>query len=159
MAFNRRGDIFDDFDREFSEMSRMMDKMMQGMRTWDWDNLPAGQPVYYGVSVNVGPDGQPHVQEFGNVRSAQKGLLPDGVREPFVTAFKDEPKGQLRVTALDGSLVIRAEGEDRKYEKELPLDVPVNPDSAKARYTNGVLEITLDVAKPAKAKGKPIKVE
>jgi HSP20 family protein len=27
-----------------------------------------GKPIYYGYSVEIGPDGKPHVKEFGNVR-------------------------------------------------------------------------------------------
>lgn len=170
--FNRRGSIWDDFDREFAEMDRMMDRMMAQLRRTDWSHVPTGQPVYYGVSVDVGPDGVPRVQQFGNV-TAQTGVLESGVREPFVTSFLDDEKDQLRVTAempgvdkkrvkvevLDEQLILRAEGDDRKYEKTLRLGAPVDPDSAKARYNNGVLEVTLDLKKPAKPKGRDVKVE
>lgn len=170
--FDRRGNIWDDFDREFQEMDRMMDRMLAQLRRTDWSHVPTGQPVYYGVSVDVGPDGVPRVQQFGNV-TPQQGLLESGVREPFVTSFMDDENDQLRVTAempgvdkksikvevQDDALVLRAEGEDRKYEKMLRLTAPVDADSAKARYNNGVLEVTLDLKKPAKPKGRDVKVE
>jgi HSP20 family protein len=173
MVFNRRGSIFDDFDREFQEMNRMMDRMFSRMRTWDWEELPTDQPVYYGVSIDVGPDGVPRVQQFGNVRPDQRGMLESGVREPFVTSFLDEEKDQVRVTAempgvdkksvkveaLEDQLTVRAEGKDRKYEKTLRLATPVDPDSAKATYNNGVLEVTLGLKRPVKPKGKDVKVE
>jgi HSP20 family protein len=176
MAFNRRGNLFDDIDREFAEMSRMFDRMISGLRTWDWDKVPLNQPVYYGVSVDVGPDGIPRVQQFGNVRPGQQnvqGMLEEGVREPFVSSTLDEEHNQLRVTAempgidkkdvkvetTEEMLTLRAEGAERRYEKTLRLAIPVNPDSAKARYQNGVLEVTLDLKAPAKPKGHDVKVE
>lgn len=173
MVFNRRGSIFDEFDREFAQMSRMMDRMLENMRGWDWENLPANQPVYYGVSVDVGPDGVPRIQQFGNVHPGQAGALESGVREPFVSSFVDDEHDQLRVTAempgvdkksvkveaLDDALTIRAQGKDRAYEKTLRLATPVDPDSAKATYNNGVLEVTLALKKPTRPKGKDVKVE
>lgn len=169
----RRGNIWDDFDREFSEMNRMMDRMFAQMRGFDWSHVPPDRPIYYGVSVNVGPDGVPRVEQFGNVHP-QEGLLEEGAREPFVTSFLDEDKRQVRVTAempgvdkdrihvevRDNELTVGAEGNDRKYAKTLRLQVPVREDSARAHYNNGVLEITLDLAKREKpAKGRPVKVE
>lgn len=175
MAFTRRGSIFDEFEREFDEMGRMMDRMLQGMRGLDVSNIPLGKPIYYGVSVEVGPEGVPRVQQFGNVRPGARGqqLLEEGVREPFVTSFLDEEKSQVHVTAempgvdkpsvkvesTQDFLTIRAEAEDRRYEKRLRLGVPVNPDSAKARYHNGVLEVTLDLLKPIRPKGKEVPIE
>lgn len=173
MVFNRRSSLFDEFDREFDEMNRMVDRMFRDFRSFDWGRLPANQPVYYGVSVDVGPDGVPRVREFGNVKPGSHGLLEGGVREAFATAFLDEDKNQIRVTAempgvdkdriqveaLEDSLTIRGEGEDRRYEKTLRLRAPVSPDSAKAHFKNGVLEVTLDLARPVKPKGRKVPVE
>lgn len=173
MVFNRRGSIWDEFDREFAEMERMMDRMMQNMRQFDWSNMPANQPIYYGVSVDVGPDGVPRVQQFGNVRPGQQGALQSGVREPFVTTVLDEQAKKVRVTAempgidkrdislqvAEDALHIHAEGEDRRYEKTLRLQVPVDADSAKARYNNGILEVALDLKSPDKPKGKNVKID
>lgn len=173
MIFNRRGDIFDEFEREFEEMNRMMDRMFASMRGKDWSQVPPDHPLYYGVSVNVGPDGVPRVQEFGNVRSEGRDVLESGVREPFVTSFLDEEHDQVRITAempgvdkervkvqiAGDTLTLRAQGDDRTYEKTLRLGVPVKEDSAKARYNNGVLEVTVDLKAPVKPKGREVKVE
>lgn len=165
--------MFDDLDREFDEMNRMIDRMFTRMRAVDWDSMPVNQPIYYGVSVDVGPDGVPHVQQFGNVHPEGQGAIESGVREPYVTSFVDDERHKLRVTAempgieksdvkveaLDDRLMIRAEGKDRRYEKALPLRIPVDTESAKATYNNGVLEITLDLKKPERPKGRDIQVE
>lgn len=171
--FRRRGDIFEEIDREFAEMNRLMERTFARMRERDWSKVPYDHPLYYGVSVNVGPDGVPRVHEFGNVHPEAGGLIESGVREPYVTSFLDEKNHQIRVTAempgVDKSsvkaeisgedLILRAEGEDREYEKTVHLGVAVKGDSAKARYNNGVLEVTLDLEEPAKGKGRNIQVE
>ncbi len=173
MVFNRRGSLFNDFESEFSEMNRMMDRMFEGMRDWDWTKMPINQPVYYGVSVDVGPDGIPHVQQFGNVRPGATPTLESGVREPFVTSFLDEENNQFRITAempgidkkkvkveaLDDAITLSAEGDDRKYAKSIRLQAPVDPDSAKATYNNGVLEVRVNLRKPVTPKGRDVKVE
>lgn len=48
----------------------------------------------------------------------------------------------------------------RKYYKEVSFAEPVNPDTAKAQYRNGVLTITIEKKeKTKKEKGVKIKVE
>ncbi|MFQ6061833.1 MAG: Hsp20/alpha crystallin family protein, partial [Methanosarcinales archaeon] len=54
---------------------------------------------------------------------------------------------------------LKAESKDRKYYKEVRIPVAVDPDSAKAKYNNGVLEVTLKLKEAAKPKGKSIKIE
>ena len=45
------------------------------------------------------------------------------------------------------------------WERIIPLPVKIKSDKAKAKYENGVLEVTLPKAEEAKAKKKEIKVE
>ena len=46
----------------------------------------------------------------------------------------------------DDFLVVRVEKGDQKFYKEIPLHTKIMPDSARARYNNGVLEITVEKA-------------
>ena len=78
-----------------------------------------------------------------------------GVREPLtdvcegendVTITAEMPgieKDHIELETGDDFLVIKVEKGSRRYYKELPLNVKVAPGSARARYNNGVLEITL----------------
>jgi HSP20 family protein len=50
------------------------------------------------------------------------------------------------------------ESPTRKYYKEVQLPTGVDPDSSKASYNNGVLEIVLRKTKP-RPKGKEIKID
>lgn len=161
MPFNWTHDPFEEFEREFTEMSRMMDEMLQGLRGLDWAERPLGEPAYYGVSVNVGPDGVPHIERFGNVHPRGAPLGPGPVdphiREPFATSLLDEERGVIQVTAeLPGieessihvevhgdELILRAEGKDRVYEKTMELPARAEAKTLTKRYRNGVLEITV----------------
>jgi HSP20 family protein len=51
-----------DFDRLWNEMNTIMEQVRNN------PDLAKGKPIYYGYSVEVGPDGVPHVKEFGNVK-------------------------------------------------------------------------------------------
>ncbi|MBE0478755.1 Hsp20 family protein [Candidatus Aerophobetes bacterium] len=45
------------------------------------------------------------------------------------------------------------------WQRTIPLPLKVKADAAKAKYENGILEVTLPKAEEAKAKRKEIKVE
>ena len=48
---------------------------------------------------------------------------------------------------------------DKKYHAELPVDGELNADTAKATYTNGILELKIKIREPPKQKAKEIRVE
>jgi len=126
------------------------------------------EPLVYGFSMHVGSDGIPHVQHFGNVRPLEPG---ENARELFTSSMVDEKNSEFIITAempgirkedieikATGSGVeIRAESEGRKYRKSVNTPCPVVPDSAKAKYNNGVLEVTLKLEESTK--GKAVKIE
>ncbi len=150
----------DEFEKEFGEMNELINRMMQSI---------GKEPLIYGFSLQVGPDGVPHVEHFGNTRPMDIG---GNVREPFTSSIIDESKNELKITAempgiqkeniqinaTEDEVVIRAEGE-RNYYKNVKTICPVDPDSAKAKYNNGVLEVTLKLKEPMKQKGKTVKIE
>lgn len=128
-------------------------------------------PYYYGYEMTVGPDGKPHVKEWGNARPTNA-ISGSGVREPFVDETINEKeqilklvtempgieKSDIKVTVADNTVSISAEHGDRKYSTKVPLKYKVDENSAKAQYTNGVLELTLALAKE-EPKGKVVAVE
>lgn len=166
----RRGSIFDDMEWEIEQTMRDFDRFFRQARDWA-RTAPTGGPLVYGWTVNVGPDGVPHVEHFGNVPTQQ--ALEEGVREPFISTSVDEEKNlvhitaempgvdkrAIKVSATEDTVSLEAQGEQRKYARTIRLALPVVPDSAKARYNNGVLDLTLELAKPIKPKGREIRVE
>jgi HSP20 family protein len=160
-------DIFGNFDDEFEEMRRHMDALMEGFMSGRVDPNMA-QPIVYGFSMRVGPDGKPHIEEFGN-RPPQS-PEEEGAREPLTDIIEEKAnirvivelpgveKDDIQLHVEDRTLDISVDKEDRKFSKDLELPSAVDPDSAKASYKNGVLEVTLKKAAPKK-RGRPIKIE
>jgi HSP20 family protein len=69
-------------------------------------------------------------------------------------------KKDIKLHGTEDTLTISVDTPERKYYKELELPGKVDPKSAKTRYKNGVLEVTLKKTKEKKKpKGQPIKIE
>ncbi|MFQ5969265.1 MAG: archaeal heat shock protein Hsp20 [Nitrososphaerales archaeon] len=130
-------------------------------------------PFVYGYSVTIGPDGEPVIREFGNVKPSlapgSRFALKDE-REPLVDVMSsaDEikvivelpgvKKEDIKVSATENNVVIQADTSERKYRKETELPDEVDPASAKSTYKNGILEITFK-RKGKKPSGVSIEVE
>ncbi|MCE2506654.1 MAG: Hsp20/alpha crystallin family protein [Nitrosopumilaceae archaeon] len=128
-------------------------------------------PYYYGYVKTIGEDGIPHVTEWGNAKPT--GTLADSqVRDPYVDVSVNEKentlklvsempgieKSDIKLNVSDKLVLISAEHGERKYEKKVPLPSKVDETSAKAKYTNGILQLTLSLAKE-KPQGKLVPVE
>jgi HSP20 family protein len=168
-----RDRFFEQIDREFSDAEDMLNRMFKTAT----ESGTAGsqtQPYFYGYQITVGPEGKPHIREFGNVRPAQKGLTEQSaIREPLVDSSINEKENTLvitaempgitkedvKVTMEEGLVTIHAEKGTKKYHTELPVDNELDADSTKASYINGVLELKIQFKKPIKLKSKEIKVE
>jgi HSP20 family protein len=122
----------------------------------------------------VGPDGRPRVREFGNVRPSARGLIEQtGVREPLIDTKLEEKDDTLTITAempgvtkqdikvkvLEGHVSIHAEKGEKKYHTDIPVDVELDDKSAKATYSNGILELKIKLKAPPKPKETEVQVE
>ncbi|MBU4221058.1 MAG: Hsp20/alpha crystallin family protein [Euryarchaeota archaeon] len=153
--------FFDEFEREFEQMNELMNRMMTSL---------GKEPQVYGFSIQAGPEGLPHVERFGNVVPVGK---DSDVREPFTSSIINEKDNEVNITAempgigkedievnaTENDITIKAESSGRKYYKKLSTPAPVDPDSAKAKYNNGVLEVTLRLKEQPGKKGKKIDIE
>lgn len=156
-------EIFGSFDEEFEEMRRRMNSMFSRYAKEDFagDN----QPLIYGFSMRVGPDGKAQVQEFGNTNCNQ---IESGGREPLTDIVDEGEKikviielpgvelEDIDLNAENSILDISVDREDRKFSKKVQLPSTVSPDSAKATYKNGVLTVVME---KAPSKGTSIKIE
>jgi HSP20 family protein len=173
----RKSNILD-IDREFAEAANMLNRMFKTVREIGLssnEELVSNAPYYYGYQITVGPDGKPQIREFGNVRPSARGLIEhSGVREPLVDTALDEKENTLRITAempgvdkdhikvniADQYVSIHAEKEDKKYHADIPVAVELDDASAKATYSNGILELKIKLKQQAqRLKGKEIKVQ
>jgi HSP20 family protein len=170
-GFNNR--IFEEIDRDFSDAEDMLSRMFRTVRE-SGPAISQSFPYYYGYQITVGPDGKPRIREFGNARPSSKGMMQQStVREPLVDTSFDEKENTLTITAEmpgitkqdvkvsveEGLVTIHAEKGDKKYHTELPVADELDADTAKATYTNGILELKIKLKKPPKAKAKEVKVE
>ena len=154
----------------FQDVDQLINGMFRGASSFEGKNPNA---VYYGYQMTVGPDGKPHVREFGNVRPTNQGALELGSKEPFVETLMDEKENILKVVAempgvqkediklevTHNALNIKAQNGERKYDTEVPLSAAVDASSTKASYNNGILEVKLKVTSPPKPKGVSVKVD
>jgi HSP20 family protein len=164
----RRRGFFDDFmdddffggdpfrSRIFENMSRFM---RDAMADFDRINAEPGKSFVYGFNMHTGPDGKPIIEEFGNVPRQGIEHLP-GEREPLVDIIENAQgisviaelpgvgKEDINLSTDGKSLSIKVDASGRKYFKDLRMPSEVDPDSIKATYKNGILEVKL------KPKGK-----
>jgi len=170
--FRRRRSIFDLFDelmREFEEEIRSIEEEFERFIREGGGKVRG--PYYYGVRITVGPDGVPKIEEFGNLKRGKAGrpLLMEEV-EPLVDVLEYDnevivvaelpgaDKDKIKVRIKDNKLIIKAEN-GKKYYKEIELPTKVKPETAKASYKNGVLEVKILKEEEKKDEGLEIKVD
>ncbi len=171
----RRRDWEDEWDRFFDEFfgrfgfEDLFERMMRDIEDM-FRRAESGEikPIVRGFSIRIGPDGKPEIREFGTKPTIREAGIEE--RKPLVDVIETDTEVQviaempgvnkedIELNATETSLEIRAEGENRKYYETVELPAEVEPDSAKARYNNGVLEVILKKKTPKKG-GKRIKIE
>ena len=127
-------------------------------------NMEFGKPYFYGYTMQIGPDGKPVVQEFGNIentRQIQKADSLQEYREPFVDVIDDKEgnkiriiaelpgikKANIKITENQGTVQIKAENGDRKYNTDVPTGRKLDSLKSKATFTNGMLELEIPIQK------------
>ncbi|MFQ5819378.1 MAG: archaeal heat shock protein Hsp20 [Candidatus Heimdallarchaeota archaeon] len=126
----------------------------------DDKSLEIRGPFVYGFNYTLGSDGQPQFEEFGNVRPSPRGAIARESREPLVDimAGPDERKiiaelpgarkEDIKLKTTDRMMLITAGKGEYKYQKKIAVPCEVQPETAKPRYNNGVLEVILKVRHP-----------
>ncbi len=145
--------MFKNFDRRFKEM---LSEAGENVRT-------------YGYTMYQGPDGVPHVREFGNA-VGEYTPLPAGTREPFTDVTREGDKVHVTVElpgvrkedidleVTDSTLSVSVDTESKKFAKSIALPCDVKSDTAKAEYNNGILEVVME-SKKSSPKGKKVKID
>jgi HSP20 family protein len=141
-------DIFDELDRSFEEMERGVEEAVRN--TLSSGRKALSKPFVTGLTMGIGPDGKPSIQFFGN-----EPFSGNGYRSPIREQFVDEKANTLRliielpgvekedieVGSTGDRVSIKAERDSRKYKSEFNLRREVDPESGKAEYKNGILDI------------------
>ena len=159
-------DVWTDFGRlfesDFASMNKRLNRMFE-----DLTNTPGVKT--YGYTMYQGPDGIPHVQEFGNttkdgglIASTPFGMIAEPLTDVVidnnvVRATAEIPGVKKEDIVLDGtpsSLTISVNTDRRRFSKTLALPCDVDIGSAKATYNNGILEVTPNPIRPMEHKTK-----
>lgn len=167
-----------DIEREFADIEKNMPKdLVREYKSPEGGTVREVGPMVYGYTMTIGRDGRPKVREFGNVKRPSgvgfRGLRPEiaGEMEPMIDVVStdkevkvtvDMPgisKENIRIDAYGSIVEVRSEDPHLKYHKTIDLPEEADIETAKSKYNNGVLEITIEKKKKTKPKGKEIKIE
>ena len=166
-------DIFDDFGFDFDRWNEHMMKTFDRMFR-DPEARTYG-PYVYGFTYKVGPDGKPQFEEFGNApyRNAlgNSQTVAKDVREPLTDINVDDKnvyityelpgisKEDIELNVSENNVTIRVENGPRKYYKSLDFDYRLVPGKSIAKFTNGVLDLTVEKEKKSGVSGKRVNIE
>ncbi|MHA1410409.1 MAG: Hsp20/alpha crystallin family protein [Candidatus Odinarchaeia archaeon] len=162
---------FEEFRRIREKMFNEFRKMFEDKFFEDYQLTQVGEPLVYGYSVYVGPDGVPIVREYGNFRPEQfRRQNGEKKFEPYIDRFIDKEKQKVVVTAeipgvnkedlvvkvYDDKLYIKSKTKGREFEKTISLGTTVDPKSVKSVYKNGILEVTAKISEDDKGVSVPV---
>ena len=137
---------------------------------------PTNAPVCWGYVMHIDQNGKQTVKTYGNVEPELSPAKPQqlsDIKEPIVDILKDEKtkevkliaempgveKSDIKVNVERNMVHIDAAKAIRKYHVDVPLNYKVQPNTSKANYKNGILELTLKLADEERSRGKPIEIE
>lgn len=142
-------DILDELDNLLADLEKDVENTLKDI----YESRPKTftKPMVYGLSMMVGPDGEPVLRTFGD-----KKLLEEGYREPVYDRFVNNEKGELKLVVelpgieredvelnvLQNEVCISAARGERKYRAKIPLEISIEPKSTSALYRNGILEVS-----------------
>ncbi|WP_407356861.1 archaeal heat shock protein Hsp20 [Methanolobus sp. WCC5] len=160
----KRGFFDDLFDEgNFTDIEDIIEHMMDrfGINLGDLEK----QPFFYGFSVTRNPGEEPEIREFGNIfpddedEDFESDMQQFRVneRKPLIDVFEIDDK--VHVTAelpgvektdvvlnvTETMLTFKAKNDDFSYSENIELPSSIDPDTAKATYRNGVLEVVMDI--------------
>ncbi|MFX1319874.1 MAG: archaeal heat shock protein Hsp20 [Promethearchaeota archaeon] len=112
-------------------------------------------PMVWGFSAGIGPDGKIRLNPFGNLNPEGGPPVVRDEREPLIDVMDQDDqliiiaelpgvkRNEINIKVNDYSLTLQVDSKDRKYAKDIDLPAPVDIDSVKTSYRNGILEIHL----------------
>ena len=111
----------------------------------------------YGFTVRTMPGGPKRavkIERFGNIKKDDnESIKIDEIREPIIDVFDEKDhvnviaeipgvsENDIKTELKGDILIVSAESNDRKYNKEILLPKEVKPETMKSSYRNGILEL------------------
>jgi HSP20 family protein len=137
------------FGGSFESMAKRMERVFSEL-----ENLHGTDVKTYGYTMYRDSDGNRHMREYGNSIGDQSTqcnticapLTDVSLEDGVVRAVVEIPGVSKEDIVLEGTkntLFVNVDTDDKKFSRALALPCDVDPDSAKAEYNNGILEVTL----------------
>jgi HSP20 family protein len=160
----------DSFDGQFDALQRMFEELMKMFSDIDSEDLFGTDsqeqleeifeqfqknPMVWGFSAALGPDGKIRLNPFGNLNPEGPPPVARETREPLIDIMEQDKvviiiaelpgvkRKELDITVSDYAVTIEVNNPERKYAKTIDLPAPVETESAKIDYNNGILEIEM----------------
>ncbi len=168
-------DIFSNLDSEFQKMRKQMDSLMRDAVEGNLPENSKKNPFVFCFSVKAGPDGFPVFEDFGNkfIPFRKQGEKPivDTRREPLTDINETDNqiaitvelpgvnKEDIDINVMEDKVEVNVKTESRKYFKSIDLTSPVETESSKATYTNGILDLVLTKKESDVPKGTKVTVD
>ncbi len=162
VGIRKRKDFFEDFGSElFDNLEEIIEALLEEMGE--------SGPFVYGFSIIHRPGEDPELREFGNIpeySQKEETFFPSETKEHLIDVFENEDmvhvlaefpeveKEDFLLHATAQHLEIKVLGLSG-YSEDVELPVRVIPESAKASYKNGVLEVTFRRS----AEEKPVEIK
>lgn len=170
--FDANNEVFQKMFYEILKKMNLDPGMIKNMDPKDLQDMFKNNPYVFGMNMRISPDGKPIMDSFGSTQPKNKDSEEfKSERDPMVDIYEEEgnivvvcevpgvTKSQIELKASPNELEILAEGletgpRQRKYHKIIALPAEINPDVAKARYMNGILEVRLEKIEQNSSKKK-----
>lgn len=147
-------DLFEGlFDERFLEdLERMAEEFFRMLT-----NPQPGRSIVRGFRLTIGPDGKPRLEEFGN-RSIEtpegEAVVSDEI-EPLTDIIEGKEdvaitmeipgveKKDIDLKVTEETVEIKVNNPKKRYHKLIELPCKVKPNTTKATYKNGILDIVI----------------
>ena len=160
----------DEFERIFDKMQRMFEStnFREMIKEMLQEDFGSNKRFIHGFKINIGHDGKPKIQEFGNcpLKKPQREPMISEEYEPLadITEGDEEVAVTVEIPGVENkdidlnvnadTLEITVNNPRRKYHKLLDLPCDVKPKTMKATYKNGVLDVVIKRKKKKKTSGR-----
>ncbi|MFH1587417.1 MAG: Hsp20/alpha crystallin family protein [Candidatus Diapherotrites archaeon] len=136
---------------DFEKLEDMMDELMDALFEAEEENL-RGRPAIMGFSIRLDSEGNPKMQEFGNIAKNKKNPAVLKAREPLVdliyfnndlTLTAEMPgveRGDLEVNISGNEIELLTRGQIHFY-KRIAIDRQIKSKGMKISLNNGIVEI------------------
>jgi HSP20 family protein len=147
---------FDDIYEELEKLGYLIDETIQKASEGSSDKSPARRNRVQGFSIKLGPDGKPKIYEFSGRQPPQIEDEIDDDPEPLVDLIEDDKmlvvlavlpgvkKEDIDLRVTETCLTVSIDADEFEWYNEFKLPTKVNPNSARASYKNGVLEVKME---------------